>query len=62
MNEAETLAAVRRILDEGRPAEETIRAIRRVLAPANDQAPVERDQRNWPLLGGWQRHDDPEMP
>ena len=57
------LDEVRRILDDRRPAEETIRAIWRVLEPPVRRPPVERTERGWPVLTpAWERHDDPEMP
>lgn len=58
----DVLAGVRRILDERRPPEQTIHAIRQLLDPP--RAPVQRTERGWPVLraSAWERHDDPEMP
>jgi len=47
---ATVLVQVCRILDERWPAEETIRAIRRVLEAPADRRPVERTSRGWPVL------------
>lgn len=56
------LGDVQRILDEHRPAEETIRAVRRVFEPPVRRPLVERTERDWPILtSAWERHDDPEM-
>lgn len=54
----DVLAGVRRILDEGRPAQQTIRAIRRVLDPPDPPVPVECTDRGWPVLRAstWERH------
>jgi hypothetical protein len=68
MNDAEIVAAVRRILDERRPAEETIRTIRALVEPRREPQPIRpiaRTERGWPILqasDAWERHDDPEMP
>lgn len=58
------LVEVRRILDQRRPPEETVRAIRQVLDPPVELMSVERTDRGWPVLraSAWERHDDPEMP
>ncbi|MGC4942218.1 hypothetical protein [Kribbella sp. DT2] len=65
MSEAEILAAVRRILDQRLPAEETIRAIRQLVEPQRKPHPLERTEGCWPILrtsdDAWERHDDPEM-
>ncbi|MEV6890352.1 hypothetical protein [Kribbella sp. NPDC051137] len=69
-NDAEVLATVRHILDERRPAEDTIRAIRKLLEPPRERQPVELTGRGWPVLRAseapsgtaWEYHDDPEMP
>ncbi|GAB2562629.1 hypothetical protein GCM10027269_15880 [Kribbella endophytica] len=69
MSDTEVLARVQCILDERRPAEEMIRAIRRLLEPAPEPQPIERNHRGWPVLRAssmpaapWSRYDDPEMP
>lgn len=69
MSDTEVLAGVLSMLDERRPAEETIRAIRRLLEPAPEPQPIERNSRGWPLLRAstlpaptWSHHDDPETP
>ena len=58
------LVEISQILDAGRPAPETVRAVRRALeGPALTPQPIKRDERNWPLLGSaceW--HDDLAMP
>lgn len=69
MSDSEKLAAVRRVLNAGRPAEETIGAIHRLLDPPRAPQPIERTDRGWPVLRGsnspgaaWEWHDDPEVP
>jgi hypothetical protein len=63
MNDAEVLAAVRQILDERHPTEDTIRAIKALLDPQREPRPIERDPKGRLYFGTqWERHDDPEMP
>lgn len=59
----DVVAGVRRVLDDGWSAEQTIRAIRRLLDPPGPPVPVERTERGWPVLraSAWERHDDPEL-
>lgn len=68
-SDTEVLTNVRRVLDERRTAEETIRAIRQLLEPPRERQPIVRTERGWPVLrvssapgAVWERHDDPEMP
>lgn len=67
MNEAEVLAEVRRILADRRPADETIRAVRRLLNPPREPQPLERTESGWPVLRAsdvpmatWEPHLDAE--
>lgn len=65
MNDAEVVAGVRRVLDESRPPEETIREIRDLIEPRREPSPIERTERDWPILyasEAWERHDAPETP
>ncbi|MFF0270057.1 hypothetical protein [Kribbella sp. NPDC004536] len=50
MPSPDVLSEVRRILDEHRPAEQTIRAIRRLLDPPAAPVPIQRTDRGWPVL------------
>jgi hypothetical protein len=49
-SDTDVLLQVRRVLDDRRPAEETIRTIRRLLAPPPEQQPLKRTNRGWPVL------------
>lgn len=64
MTDQNVLADVRRVLDEGRTAEQTIRAIRELLDPPIPSPPLERTERGWPVLRAsmWESHNDPQMP
>jgi hypothetical protein len=58
------MVEVRRILDQRRAPEETIRAIRQLLDPPVERLPVEHTDRGWPVLraSARERHDAPEVP
>ncbi|MDX2969484.1 hypothetical protein PWY87_09100 [Kribbella solani] len=60
----DVLAGVRRILDERRAPEETIRAIRRLLQPPAAPRPRQHTDAGWPVLraSSWEQHTSPKVP